>query len=635
VGCATASFGGCQYDLGSVHSVVANGGTAGASTPPTTSMDGGAGGLRGAAGRSPAGGTGAGAGRAGAGGIAASAGSAGVGGVAGAGGVPDASVPGALPAHVISASPGPGATNVDTHAVLALMLDRTAAASDRGAVELLVGGVAVAVTPSVSGNTLTLSPDAPLAMSTTYTVRVNGVLGMSEWSITTADGVFRTTEELFYGGPNASEFSRAVVADTAIRDGLAVVAYRTVQKVLLRRTVGGVDRRGLPDSDAAAPAVSWQAEEPVADAATDTLVAGETTAEVGVGIDGAGGLVVAWNAPISGTTGAYTIFTSTWSSKTKAWSAAERRETDTDSCAPADTTCTVSEPRLAVSSGGAALLTWERWTKPGTAAATSTVWATALVAGKWLPATVISGASARQPSVAVDGPGDGAVVWVEQSGGFDVPRVRRFTAAKQTWDTARTLASTAQTNARVPSVSMNDAATLLASWAAWPPGADVGTGQGMTRVYWEAPTVTGMPGSGPASAVNDIFRASLGAKNDVLGAWGAPNPNSVSAVVHSLPAGGADVWPSGKTISSVEDYVSDPVPRIDARARGLVTWRVGTDKVDPGLYAARYDSTKWSAPRLLVPGSQAGPFLAMEDGGRALVAWIDTKSGALDAILFE
>ncbi|HEX4336773.1 MAG TPA: Ig-like domain-containing protein [Polyangiaceae bacterium] len=560
-------------------------------------------------------------------GTGANGGSAGMGGALSEGGVG-----GTVSGHVLRVTPEPDATKVDTRATVELVLDRTALMSDAAGVELLAGGTPTPTTAELDGSTLMLVPDDALRMNTTYTVRVTSPLAASPatWTFTTADGAYRGAEDLFYAGKDPSETSRVIVADVAAHGSVVAAAYRTVGKVLVRRSRGAGGRQQPAMSDAGTPALSWQPEEAVADGESDHRVAGETSQEVCVGIDGTGALVVAWDAP-AGSAGAYSIYAARSAGGSTAWSAATRLETDTDACTAADAPgCTASEPRLAVSSNGNAVVAWER--HQGTA---STVWAALLSGGKWSTATALSGATASEPSVTMNASGDAAVAWIETTSGYDVTKLRRYTAAKQTWDTARSLVFGNQTNARLPSVALNDAATLLVSWTAWPPGAPRVPGQGATRIYWEKPGATGGPSAGPVGAVNDGYQGVLGAKNDVLAAWGAPNPNSVNAAVHALPASGADVWPVGVTISKVEDYVALAVPRIDAQGRGLVAWRVGTDKTDPGIYSARYDGKQWSPAVPVVPGDVVGPLVALDDDGSGVIAWIPPADGALQAELFQ
>jgi hypothetical protein len=575
------------------------------------------------------------------GGASHSGGTSGGGGSSSDGGSSSGGAPPGDPGTVTVVMPGANATKVDTRASVKLILDRAAAASDAAAVSITSpGGVAVRATVTVTGSTLVLMPDAPLDMQTTYRVKVAKPLSATpaEWTFTTADGALRDAEELYYHGEDPNEFSRVIAADAAFRGNTALAVYRTVNKVLARRSLGDgvVAERSAPtDADASAhSAPAWQPEETVANAESDHVVATDTTALLRVGMSDAGDAIVVWNAPVDGT-GPYSIYASRYSVASKAWSAKpDRLELDTDACAAADgVACGAALPRLSVASNGDALVTWERRAK----AAASTAWAAALVNGKWSTARVVSGTDGSTPWAAMNGKGQGAVVWTAHGAGtVATTRLRHFTASTGAWDAERTLSVTAGTASQNPFVVMNDAGTLLAGWSEWPAIAMPVPGQGATRVFWSNATHAGAPGVGPAGNVNDGFEAALSQTNAVLGAWGAPNPNSVSGVAFALTT--SDVWPSGVTVSKTVDYVAETVARVDAAGRGLVSWQAGMGKTAPGLYLVRYDGkapAQWATPSRLTQIETVGPYIGMDESGRAVVTWIPPSNGAMVAAFFD
>lgn len=563
----------------------------------------------------------------------------------GAGGAPpfDAGPDGPVSGYIVSALPGPDATKVDTHAAVSLTLDRAAALSDASGVVIeSTSGVSVSATASVAGNTLTLKPDVPLDMNATYRVRVRSPLGASSamWTFTTADGALRAVEDLFYAGEDPNETSRVIAAGAAIRTTTAMVAYRTVSKVAVRRSLHGSVPGTGPDVDAGAGGLaplSWQPADAVADAESDHLPATDTTAGVSVGVDGAGNAVVVWNAPAAAAA-AYSVFASRYSASTGRWSPAERLEHDTDSCPAADgTACGVSLPQLTVGLDGTALVAWERWTKVADVPH-SAVWAAAFSGGAWTPATALSGIDGREPAVTENGVGQGAIVWTEPVSGYFTVQLRRFTAPKTSWDIAHPLVLVAKTHSHKPYVGLNDRGTLLASWTEWPGTGTPQPGDGATRVYWETPMKTAAPGVGPAGQVNVSFRTALGSEDGVIGAWGAQNPHSVNVVSRSLDAN--EVWPAGMAIDTNNQYVADARPTVDAQGRGLVGWLIspGPDKPDPGAYVVRYDpaATSPSGTSVRLTRTETESLdLAMDPSGRGLVTWILPHSGALEAVLFD
>lgn len=496
------------------------------------------------------------------------------------------------PLTLASSTPTNGATNV-TRAIaptltFSVPLNASTAAAN---VTFSRGDYVIAADVAAVDDTVTVTPEGPLSLLTTYTVSaevgLQGTFGEAlaaptSVSFTTRDGAWRSPETVTLDTPNAQEPDVAIMADGSAvavwsqQDSSLYNIWANVYTVgsgwgtaqLLETSSAGDATNPRIASDAQGRAfVVWaQSNGARVDIWGNRYTAGEgwsgagqlSSSAVGTGNDAPavgcsrnGEVMFAWVNTDGGDR-------SVWARRISAAGVlgdALRVETAVGNA---------SYPRVVVGSDGAATAIWSNYDN---IADTVDLWTNRYVSGVWGTAEIIeaSDLSLSEYSIGIDGGDNVFAAWTQQnSDSSQGIYVRR--RSDTGWEAVATVASTTDSSGYYPTVAADADGNALLVW-----------GQYDTGTFHE---------------YSSYFTASAG--------WGAPVLTDANST--------ADI-------------------AFDASGNALMVWQREVSPSIRRIFASRFTAAGgWTTPTLVTPGAAVyaeAPELAIDSLGNAMAVWVE------------
>ncbi|MEO8083488.1 MAG: hypothetical protein ABI780_06680 [Ardenticatenales bacterium] len=267
------------------------------------------------------------------------------------------------------------------------------------------------------------------------------------------------------------------------------------------------------------------------------------------------------------------------------------------------------DPSVAVR-GADALVVWSEGEQ---------LWFARRIAGAWLPAASLPGASGASPAVAVRSDGAYHVVWSGFSLVDDNFEIFSSTLAQGAWSLPENLSGTT-TDSIGPAIAARDDGGLFVVWTELTAdGPQIVAASKPAGAGWSSGPVPDAQGQDPAVAASGA---------DWHLAWSQViEPEQPAEIVYARRT--AAGWSLPEVVSSsVPVTSSDAAMAVDAAGMPAIAWLEG----DGAIAFSRRLADGWTEPRTLVEaalGTLGSPALAMTDG-RISVAW--ARQTAIDVL---
>ena len=516
-----------------------------------------------------------------------------------------------MPMTITSSTPANAAVSVARSVVptvtFSAMLDD---ATVPGHVTFRRGAQPVTATIAAVADTVTITPQNPLSLLTTYTVAADtGLLGLygeptagsSSSTFTTRDGVWHPSELAKENAPNTSDVQVAVtpggnaVAVWYEYNGANTNAWAnvftlgtgwgTAQELQVSNTSDEVDTKVTVNAQGDAAVVWTQNNGIRSDIWYRRYTAGSgwgtatqlSASNVGlanyspqVAMNANGDAVFSW---VNNTAGDYAAW-ARYLPANGAMGAAARIESATGG---------TGDVKLAIDPAGNATALWSNYDSLNS---TVDLWANTYSNGSWGAGAIIENSteSISEYSVTVNNTGVVLAAWTQQiTGSSQGVYVSRYDAGAG-WSAATTLATTTNSSAYYPTVAADADGNAMIVWGQY----DGSTLNAYSSYYvaggaWGAPVLTAL-GVGSKIAFD--------ASGNALAVWGA-EVSQLNRVVRSSRFTAADGWGSPVLLSpGATMYAQYPQFGIDAVGGAMAVWiEYNSNNNTSNIASSRFDDT--------------------------------------------
>jgi hypothetical protein len=491
----------------------------------------------------------------------------------------------------------------------------------------LGNGVSGSVSFDPNTNIATFTPDAPLALLTTYTVTLttavmdlagNPLANDISWTFTTVDGAWGINE---LANPGAND---TWAPQVSVDDGGNAIA------IWVEDNGSGSGYFDIWVRRYTAADSTWGTATMIGPGAGFNI-GGILGGDPQISFDSDGNAVAAW-ARIDGSGGDNEIMASRYTVADDTWSVV---------AAIGASRGQVRVPQFGFDGSGNAIAVWEHQETGNNIYSVRSSQFSA-VDNTWSPAVYLENEllSARDPQIAVDTSGNAIAVWQQRTDDglftYDI-QVSRYTIADDTWSAPQSIRNNPPFVSFLPQITMDSGGDAIVVWEQRDPGQDF---QIWTNRFTVADGTWGTPMSIDAGT-GDAYNAQIDvdAGGNVISVWQQRTVagNDTYEILVSRYTVADGLWGTPTRIDTAAGLVSLPQIAVDAAGNATVVWEQddGTGIYDVRSSRFSLIDGNWSLPVVVDTGAGTifGPQISVNDSGIAVTVWEqDDETGVFDVL---
>ncbi len=343
--------------------------------------------------------------------------------------------------------------------------------------------------------------------------------------------------------------------------------------------------------------------------------------------DGSGGAIITWMDSRSGNVDIYAQRIN--ASGTVQWA--------TDGVAICSATGDQESPTIVSDGSGGAIITWQ-----DARSGNNDIYAQRVNSSgvpQWTPDGVgISTAANDQmyPTIDTDGSGGAIITWQDtRSGNYDIYAQRVNTSGVPQWTADGVAICTATSNQQYPTIVSDSSGGAIITWE--------DPRSGNFDIYAQRVNASGVvqwtpDGDTVCSATGDQQFPTIitdGSGGAII-TWEDARSGSYDIYAQRVNASGAVQWPdSSVAICTATGDKQRPILVSDGSGGAIITWDDARSDI-ADVYAQHVNASgvvQWTpngAAICTATGDQAGPTIASDDSGGAIITWYDKRSGNYD-----
>jgi len=504
---------------------------------------------------------------------------------------------------VSSTTPATDATNIDVDAAITItfsegMLDSTLTTTNITLEDSADAAVSSTITIDSDSLVVTITPDASLAYSETYTATITtsvtddsgNAISAYTWDFTTGTGTGAwntATDQVSSGSFVYQPYDVSVVMDSN-GNGMAIWSQGD-----------GTANSSIFANYYTESTASWGTEAEID--LNDTTDATKPD----IGIDGSGNVMAVWQQS-DGT--AESIYYNLYTKSTSSWGGATLLDTTNNAA---------SVPKVVMNTSGNAFAVWRQSNGTAQSIYTSTY------TGTWSAQALLETTdfTAYEPSLAMNGDGDAVTAW-RQGDGADL-NIYVAVYAASTWGTAAAIDNvTTDASDSVPQVAINNTGNAVVLWRQ-----NDGTTESLfANQYTKSDTTWGTAGLVESSAniALDDFSVAIDSNSNAIAVWLQSDGTAVSTYANRYAS---SAWGTAAAIDTGANVTSEPHIAMLPSNNGVAVWTQSDGTAD-SIYSSIY-SGSWSTAAVIESSSfsSTDPFVATDRTGTkesALAAWLRT-----------